>query len=491
MYTIQQIRSEGEKLLKSLTRERFLNHTGIKHDSDTAAIFSSNRDFEEPGLFHSLKEVSLENQELNTRNYLLRTFLANSFIDAKTSAATDRILTFGAVESIRAGRKTIPLRSAKAEVISEPKKHRRDEISLVQEEKLNQIMSALRLRLDTVSGCSETLGFADYSALRDDIDRLNLDYLTDQAEQFLKDTGYISNDLLRWLFLKKMGLDLRDATFSDMTYLLNSDELKGYFPKRDLMSLARPILEESGLTTDMDIKLDTVKRKGKVVEGLFSPINPPLEVAVSIYPVGSVRDYESFLDSLGASLSYGFTETDRDFEIKFLREDALTRTFSELFKNLLLEPKWIKKYLRLDSDRDFTIFLYLRRLMSARVNAGRVLYEAELFGNPDSSDLPDVYRQIIENAAGCTVSGKNYLSDIDVRSTSAARFKGILAGIQLSGYLRETFDEEWWRVPAAADFLKSVWREGGLMTSEGLSEKIGVDKPDQRLLSRVFERVLG
>ncbi|MEQ9619557.1 MAG: hypothetical protein RIG61_10330 [Deltaproteobacteria bacterium] len=490
MNTAQEIRSRGEKLLTSLLRERFLNLTGIKHGSDSAAIFSSNRDFEEPGLFHSLNEIPAEGREIRTRNHLLRAFLANSFIGAGTSAATDKILTFWAAESIRAGRKTIPLRSAEAEIINEPKKHRRDEIALGREQKLNQIMPAYRLRLDTVSMCSETLGFPDYNALRAAIDRLNPDYLTGQAGQFLKNTDYISNDMLGWFFSRKMNIDIEDATFFDMAYLFNSEELRGYFPKRDLMSLAMPILEEIGLKTAMNIRLDTVKRKGKTVDGLFFPLNPPLEAAVSIYPVGSVRDYESFLDSLGASLCYGFTEPDQDFEIKFLREDALVRTFSELFKNLLFEPKWLKKYLRLDSDRDFISFLYLRRLISVRVNAGRVLYEAELYRNPGSGDLPGAYSQIIGNAARCSVSENDYLSDIDICSASASRFKGVLAGINLGGYLRETFDEEWWRVPAAAEFLKSVWREGGLMTTKHLSDKIRRDNPNEELLSRVFEQVL-
>lgn len=491
MHTAQEIRSMGEKLLSSLIWERFLNLAGLKDDSDIAAIFRSNRDFEEPELFHSQNEIQQEDQDLKTSNLLLRTFLANSFIGAKTSAVTDKILTFGAVESIRAAGKKIPFRSAEAEIIDEPKKQRRDEVALRREEKQNQIMPAFRLRLDTIDECSETLGFSDYCTLREEIDSINLDYFIGQAEEFLKTTEYISNDMLGWFFSKKIDLNLSDAIFSDVTYLFNSHELKGYFPKKDLISLMRPALKEVGLTSDMEIRLDTAKRKGKVVDGLFFPMNPPLEVAASIFPLASISDYESFLDILGSSLSFAFTEPDQDFEIKFLREDALTRTFSEIFKNLLYEPKWIKKYISLDSKRDFTLFLYLRRLILTRINAGRVLYEAELYRNPHSDDLPGAYAQIIGNAVRCSVSENNYLSDIDLFSISASRFKGVLVGIYLGSYMRETFDEEWWRVPQAADFLKSLWQKGGLMTTEGLLKNIGMDKPDQGSLSRIFELVLG
>ncbi|MEZ4547009.1 MAG: hypothetical protein R3B51_04505 [Thermodesulfobacteriota bacterium] len=41
----------------------------------------------------------------------------------------------------------------------------------------------------------------------------------------------------------------------------------------------------------------------------------------------------------------------------------------------------------------------------------------------------------------------------------------------LSNYLKEKFDEEWWRVPDVGEFLKGLWRDGGRITFEELSAK--------------------
>ncbi len=489
--TIRYIRTEGEKLLKGLHGELYLNIAGARSSANTRAIFDSHRDFEEPDLFRSLKEITVEDKDGKARNRLIQAFLADSFLGAKASGLADRILSLEAGEVIAVGKKRIPLRAADAEIVSEPKKHKRDEILSRRNEKLKKLLPLLQQKLALTTETSEILGFPDYSILRDEIDGLGIALLIEQAKLLLRDTDYVSREMFGWFFPKVIDMKLADASIHDMACLLNAGELRGYFPAKDIMSISRQMLEECGLSSQGSIKLDMEKRKGKAAGCFCFPLNPPREIAASIYPEGGVRDYESYLKCWGHSLCYAFTEADDDFEIRFLREEALVGVFSGLFGNLIYEPKWLKKYLRIDTEGDFLRFLYLRRLMSARIAAANTIYESELYKNPDSAEMPGLFRGTMENASHCKVNESEYLAELARPLGSVSLFKGILIEPVLGHFLKESFDEEWWRMPEAGDFLKGIWRDGGRISTEDLSKKIGSGGPDTVMISRVFEKALG
>lgn len=489
--TRRRIRREGEKLLRALNRELYLNAAGLKQSADTRAIFDSHREFEEPELFRSARETGSQDKDGKPGNRLLQAFLAGSYLSAKTSRSTDDILSFETKESITADRKTIPFRAVEAEILSEPKKHKRDEIISRREEKSKKLLPLLRQKLALITEGSEELGFSDYGSLRSETDELDIMQLSEHAALFLKDTEYVSKDMLGWFLGKVMDLKLKDASLYDLSYLFNADELKGYFPTRDKTFLTGRVLEETGLTPEGNITLDEEKRKGKKSGCLCFPLDPPREIAITLYPAGGVRDYDSYFKALGRSLCYAFTEPEDDFEFRFLREEALVMVFSELFGNLVYEPKWLRKYLRIDAEGDFMKFLNLRRLMSVRITAGRTVFESGMYRNPDMEEMPGRFREIMENASHCKANESEYISGLSCPLASACRFNGLLLEPALVNYLRENFDEEWWRIAPAGDFLKDMWCEGGRVSAKELSRKIDSGAPDTVMMSEVFEKVLG
>ncbi len=58
----------------------------------------------------------------------------------------------------------------------------------------------------------------------------------------------------------------------------------------------------------------------------------------------------------------------------------------------------------------------------------------------------------------------------------------------LSSYLKERFDEEWWRVPDVGEFLKGLWRDGGRITLEELAVKTVEMPRGAEYLRRVIEK---
>lgn len=487
--TARFIRSEGESLLRGLHGELFKNLAGRKTEARTADIYNAHREILDPELFISCKGPA--GKEESPSGMLISSFLAGAFLGEKSSGLTDRILTLEAGEEFRAAGKKITIRSMKAEILSEPKKQKRDEIGSGSGEILNRLNPLYSQKLEKLAECSEALGFRNYGELIDATAGLGITRIKEEAGKFLKDTDYIAGDILKWFFMKKMEYKPKDASSGDVMYLLNSAELGGYFPKIDFAAFPGKVLEDMGLTPPRKVNFDTEKRRGKATDAFSIPVNPPFETAISIYLVHGIHDYESFFRTLGCSLCFVFTEPGDDFEFLFLRDETLTDTFSRLFANLLYEPKWLKKHLQIDTDGDFLNFLYLRRLMSARLDAARALYAWELFGGGEPREMPDLFSQIMSDAMKCKVDGRSYLTEFLSPVRSPFRFKAVLTEPRLRFFMKESFDEEWWRTKAAGDFLKSIWTGGGRITYTALCGSIGQGDADARLLSGIFEEFLG
>lgn len=488
--TVRFIRSEGAGLLTDLNRELFLNLTGRKTETRITEIYRSRREFLEPELFLSRGEAASGGEEERARHGLISSFLAGAFLEGKAAVQTDRILALESGAEFRAGGRSLTLRSAKAALISEPKNVKREEIAAGNPGVLSVLNDESLRKLGIMTECSESLGFGSYGELLDAASGTRIARVREEAEKFLADTDYIARDMLGWFFMKKMELPLKDASIYDMPYLFNSAELKWYFPATDPALLSRSVLEGMSLSPPREPGFDTGKREGKEADGFSLPLDPPFETAVSVYPAGGIRDYESLLGGLGRSLCFCFTDPGDDFEFVWLRDGRLTDIFSELLGGLVCEPRWMRRCLKIDATGDFLDFVRLRRLMTARLDAGRALYACELFGKGDPRDLPEISSGIMSGAAQCKADGRNYLAGFFSPPGSHFRFKASLSMPGLRSFMRESFDEEWWRNGAAGDFLKGVWAEGGRITADSLLKRCGLEEPDSKALIRDFEESL-
>ena len=491
--TISEIRKESERFLKALNEELYRNLSGLKRGSNLNSIYQAYPNLGQADLFFSVKDMSPEDKQEGVRPAvpLLLGFLARSFIRSKTSRVTDKILATEALQEILVERRSMPYRAAQAEIKKEKKRARREEIDKGRKEillKLNPLFIEL---LDAMRSALAEVGYSSYLTLCDDVEGLKLDQLEEKAKAFLNDTEYIYRDLLGWFFQKKMDLKLKDARIHDLSYLLNSFELSANFPNTDLKSLAKTLLNEMNLETGENVKSDLAQRKAKVSEPFCLPIEPPHNTVFSIYPIGGVEDYESFFYGLGSAICYGYTEPEDDFESRNLRESTSVEIFGQLFETLIFQPKWIKKYLKSDTGGDFLRFLYLRRLMKIRYYSGKLIYEIALHKDEDFESKSDFYKQVLRTATLCEHSEADYLVYCRPFFYTAAYLKASLVEPVLRSYLRERFDEQWWRDKEAGDFLRRMWKEGGKITSQEILKRLGHEELDISPLITTFQEVLG
>jgi hypothetical protein len=488
--TILEIRKDGEQFLKSLNQEIYRNLAGLKKGSNLKAIYEAHPTLGDPSVFFSVKDISPKDEEEEKGLKLILSLLARSVIEGKTAKLRDEILAIETRDEIVLDYKTIPYRAALAEIKREPKRTRREEI----EKKRREIVLGLEplfLELfETTHNAASELGFS-YINLCDEIEELNLNQLEEKARLFLKDTEYVYRDLLQWFLSKRMELKLKDVKWHDLYYLFNSFELKSEFPKMDLKALARKCLDEMGINVGESIKVDLSNRKGKTSRALCIPIEVPQNIMLLVYSVGGVEDYESFFYTLGIALLYGSRNPEDEFEFRRLIESASGEIFGVLFRNLLLQPKWLRRYLKLDTSSDFLRFLYLKQLMMVRYCSGKLVYEILLHKDEDFKSKSDYYRQILKEATFSEHSESDYLNTVDPFFHTASYLKGCTIEAGLRWYLRENFDEEWWRKKEAGDFICKMWKEGGRVTSQEISKRARFEQIDPAPLLRFFQEVFG
>jgi hypothetical protein len=193
---------------------------------------------------------------------------------------------------------------------------------------------------------------------------------------------------------------------------------------------------------------------------------------------------------LGIALLYTHRNPEDNFEFKWLTEPISKGVFGFLFRNLPLQPKWLRRYLKLDVGSDFLKFLYLKQLMMVRYYSGKLIYELLLHQDEDFRSKSDFYKQTLKEATLTDYSEADYLDNIEPFFHTASYLRGCLIESELKWYLREQFDEEWWRKKEAGDFIRKMWEEGGRITSHEISKRAGFDQINLGPLLQFFVEVL-
>ncbi|MGB7292602.1 MAG: hypothetical protein WBD99_10560 [Thermodesulfobacteriota bacterium] len=486
---ITEICEASDRLLKELNLEKYNNLSGLKSASNQEGIFRKYPDFRDPGPFLTIKAIQPHDgtEEIGLR--LILSFLARTFLEGRSAKLRDQILSAEFRALITYGKRSIHYRSVVDEIKNEPKKSIREELDRKRREVVLSVNQLYLKLFEAFNRDSEELGFPTYMKLCDDTDCLGLSRLREKAKVFLSDTDYIYSDLLKWFLLKRMELKLEDLTLNDLRYLFSSFELRGNFPQSPLLLIANRLFSEMGIEITNNLEIDPEKRAGKISGSFCIPLGVPNKILCSINPSAGVENYESFLQTLGKAMCYTHTEAGGPFESRMLRDPTYLEIFSHLFKNLVYQPKWIKRYLTHDIGSDFLEFLYLRQLNILRYYCGKLIYQLLIHENSEYKDRSEHYSQTLKEATLADHDKADYLIDVEPFFYSAVYLNASFIEVGFRSFLREAFDEEWWRKKEAGHFLINLWKHGGRMTSKDIAEKSGIKEIDSTPLVINFQDI--
>ncbi len=239
------------------------------------------------------------------------------------------------------------------------------------------------------------------------------------------------------------------------------------------------------------VRYDLAEREGKRARAFCAPVRVPDEVYLVLRPHGGVGDWRTFLHELGHALHFANASRDLAFEFRWLGDSSVTEGYAMLFDHLPRDPGWLRRYTDLtDAKRpEFLRAGALEELLYLRRYCGKLLYELELHGGgvPWRS-LPDLYVNILSAATGVRYDAADAFVDVDERFYVARYLRAWQLQAVLTESLRERFDSDWWRNPAAGPWIVgNLYAEGQRELADELAARVAEATLDFAPLVRELE----
>jgi len=456
-----------------LENEGRLVRAGLKTKQDTASIVAR---YEWLYSENSLAVVDSPTGEVQKR---VRAALLQGIIGRRTAAHEDRLTTFYAEASARAGDERFPFYTAQAQLVTEPDPRRRealgDGIGLVMAQ-----AEELHLELnETVQQVVRDLGFDGYvhfwSSLKE------IDYEPLRAE--LVRVADAAHERYRTWVEPRMafaGRAFGDCPQAHMPYFRSLAEHDAAFTKERFEPAMRRTFERLGLDlfSAPTISIDLADRASKDPRASVCVPEAGREVHLLSRPSGGNSDYSAFLHEAGHALHFGLSDPAIGWPLANLgRSMAYTELWSFLFERIGHDPVWIADATgvgeaqaeRIASDLTGVDLMLFTRYV------GKFSCELELYrGDPlDPVRGRRVYVDGLTERTGFKYDPRAWQFDRDPGFYSADYLRAWMAEAALEQRLRERFGESWWASRDAGQWLRRQWLLGSEPEAEETVASMG------------------
>lgn len=269
-----------------------------------------------------------------------------------------------------------------------------------------------------------------------------------------------------------------------VAYVRRLSPLAGIYTKERSVPVCLTTLTALGfeLETETGIRLDLDDRPQKHPRACVIASDPPEVVHLITRAQGGLSDYQAFLHEAGHALHFAGCDPALPYAFRRLgRDHALTEIYSFLVESLTREPGWHAAHFVLavadakdsaEATRFLDAFLYRRYTAKLR-------YELRLWSDfANASSYAEAYSALVSDASGFRYPPDGYLADMDDSFYSADYLRAWIRAAQVRAYLRESVGGDWWRREATGDFLRELFGEGTLPSSEDVARRIGFDPLD-------------
>ncbi|HKA50484.1 MAG TPA: hypothetical protein VKK19_12925 [Candidatus Dormibacteraeota bacterium] len=456
-----------------LENEGRLVRAGLKTKQDTASIVAR---YEWLYSENSLAVVDSPTGEVQKR---VRAALLQGIVGRRTAAHEDRLTTFYAEASARAGDERFPFYTAQAQLVTEPDPRRRealgDGIGLVMAQ-----AEELHLELnETVQQVVRDLGFDGYvhfwSSLKE------IDYEPLRAE--LVRVADAAHERYRTWVEPRMafaGRAFGDCPQAHMPYFRSLAEHDAAFTKERFEPAMRRTFERLGLDlfSAPTISIDLADRASKDPRASVCVPEAGREVHLLSRPSGGNSDYSAFLHEAGHALHFGLSDPAIGWPLANLgRSMAYTELWSFLFERIGHDPVWIADATgvgeaqaeRIASDLTGVDLMLFTRYV------GKFSCELELYrGDPlDPVRGRRVYVDGLTERTGFKYDPRAWQFDRDPGFYSADYLRAWMAEAALEQRLRERFGESWWASRDAGQWLRRQWLLGSEPEAEETVASMG------------------
>ena len=492
---INQIRKELEQYLYQASTEGRKVIVGVKDKLD---LFSIVKKFP---ILYSQKTISFLQKVLaKEKNPLekekierLISCISDIYLFRKTALIEDKISTFKSKAKIKIDKKDISFYNLEPLISNSDNYEIRDKYGKAYINTIKKTLAQSQKVFEiTTSSIKKDLKYNGYIDYCQKTKQINYNDFAERLKLFASDTEKLYKKEVGFFLQSLIGKKLGEIPFWHFFYARKIPYLDKYFPKNQLLPSVYKTLSGLGINLKeyKNIHIDAEPRPKKHPRACCYFSKTPQEIYLIIKPTGGIMDYGSFYHELGHTLHHGLTNPNLDFEIRHLsRSYTLSEVYAYLLEDLCCNPVWLKEIIGLNK-KEINRVIYSSTLldfMLMRRYIGKFLYELEMFKKSLIKDGGKIYAKKLSDLTGFIYYPERYLDDTDAGFYSADYLRAWIANAQFKDYIIKRFGQNWFTKKKAGDFLKDLWFQGELFSSEELIEKLGYKAFDSKYLLKEYQ----
>ncbi|WP_419162840.1 hypothetical protein [Candidatus Palauibacter sp.] len=479
-FRVEEIRDRAQRLRSDVVRAHYRLRSGREERSSLAELYREHRLLLNPGVLPAIqRELSEAYGDERGRLKALFSWVAGQQIEAALAPLEDELRSWETGATVTLAEREIPLRRVPDWIV---RADDRGERLAWERARHRRIEEAAALRLDVAHREREAvarLGLGDYIEARERLAGLDFRHTGRAASAILQGT----ESLYRKAFAEETGRRIDTgagpASPSDALWLMGMRWLGRPFEVQPLYPQVRRTLEATGLplARDGSVTTDFDRRPLKDERSFTAAIEVPGDIVLVVCPLGGWIDARALLHELGHTLHHAFSSPAFAWEERALGDDSVGECFALLFEELTLDLGWIESATGLSGDalEEYGSLAGFLRLYRLRREAARLLWELELASSDRPGELADRYAEILSDATGFAHQPVTYLTDHLRGFRSARRLRGWMLSAIMLDRLQKRFGGEWFRNPAAGQFVLEVLSAGQRDDAVQLATQLGAD----------------
>ena len=320
------------------------------------------------------------------------------------------------------------------------------------------------------------------------------DAVTSTCERFLRDTDALARDLGGWLIERHTGARAAPggAERHDLLHFQHAPRFASAFPRGELVRTVRRWagMLRLDLGAGGSISLEEEERPLQPGGSRAVAVDPPHEVRIVLRPAEGPRALAGLLASVGRAQFRAGPPPDAPPEDLWLGDAALEPACGALLSGFLLDRTWLRRCAQAELPPDDERALAVAALLDARLEAARALGSLQALRDGLGARAEEAYRELHARAALAEIPAALAGRDLDPWLGAWADLRGRAFAAHLRDFLRERFDDDWWRNPRALPALQGLWSRGGRPTVAELWAEVG-GTPSLQPLTAELARACG
>ncbi len=298
-----------------------------------------------------------------------------------------------------------------------------------------------------------------------------------QALDVLRESADAARDLTAWA-LKKVEPQLRPATARppDLERALAAPWFFEVLRQEDLTHAITRMLGDLGFHPSAHGRLlvDTDVRPRRARAALFA-LEVPDQLRLVLTAAPGFDGWEAWLGAWGEGQFVASMPRTLPFIDRVVGDGTLALAMRRLHESVLLDEGWLKRAVRATSAqaREVARTFAWRQVMALRKEAASLAVSRDVLARGPGASTADAAAEALEGACFVAPERGSAWLELDVLAPALASLEAWALEARLVEVLRERFNEDWWRNPAAGRFLQGMAGAGATESAAQVGARLG------------------